>query len=224
MSREPSPIGPYPRAVPTCVIFIVDAATQTHSAPRCRNTDMRNQGVRICPPLMSPTEGCLGPHSTALVWPPCAQNFPGLYGLNVSLQPKEQESPPPFLNTWTSPQWSRVPEYSQLSPSVPSTCNDRKENTVSVTASSARWPQVFLLLGTTGRHTEGRVESVSPKEDSEDTFGKGTNFSRRPPQAMFLQKTFRPLQRKMLPTVPLGTDALPFANAPWKELVAGTKR
>lgn len=97
--------------------------------------------------------------------------------IRVSLQPKEQESPPPFLNTWTSPQQSRVPEYLRLSSSIPSTCDERKENTVSVTASSALWPQVFLWLRTAGTQTEGRVESVSPKEDSKDTCGKGTSFS-----------------------------------------------
>ena len=35
--------------------------------------------------------------------------------------------------------------------------------------------------------------------------------------------TFRLLQRHMLPTAHLGTDAVPFANAPGKELLLGTK-
>ena len=97
--------------------------------------------------------------------------------IRVSLQPKEQESHPPFLNTWTSPQHSRAPEYSQISSSAPSTCDETRENTVSVTASSALRPQVFLPLGTAGTQTEGSVESVSPKEHGEDPFGKGASFS-----------------------------------------------
>ena len=35
--------------------------------------------------------------------------------------------------------------------------------------------------------------------------------------------TFRLLQRHMLPTAHLETDAVPFANAPGKELLLGTK-
>ena len=85
--------------------------------------------------------------------------------------------PPHFLNTWTSPQQSRAPEYSQISSSAPSTCDETRENTVSVTASSALRPQVFLPLGTAGTQTEGSVESVSPKEHGEDPFGKGASFS-----------------------------------------------
>ena len=48
---------------------------------------------------------------------------------------------------------------------------------MSVTASSALRPQVFLPLGTAGTQTEGSVESVSPKEHGEDPFGKGASFS-----------------------------------------------
>lgn len=110
-----------------------------------------------------------------------------------------RKAPPPFLNTWTSPQQSRVPEYLRLSSSIPSTCDERKENTVSVTASSALWPQVFLWLRTAGTQTEGRVESVSPKEDSKDTFGKGTSFSRKISQGHVHLKKFWSSSKKNAP-------------------------
>ena len=104
--------------------------------------------------------------------------FPGgTQNQGVSATKGAGKHPPPFLNTWTSPQQSRVPEYLRLSSSIPSTCDERKENTVSVTASSALRPQVFLPLGTAGTQTEGSVESVSPKEHGEDPFGKGASFS-----------------------------------------------
>lgn len=126
--------------------------------------------------------------------------FPGgTQNQGVSATKGAGKHPPPFLNTWTSPQQSRVPEYLRLSSSIPSTCDERKENTVSVTASSALWPQVFLWLRTAGTQTEGRVESVSPKEDSKDTCGKGTSFSRKISQGHVHLRKFWSSSKKNAP-------------------------
>ena len=61
-----------------------------------------------------------------------------------------------------------VPTHVAFSSFVPSTCNQRKENAVKVTASSALWAQVC---------PKTTVESVSSKENCEDSFGKGLSFS-----------------------------------------------
>ena len=113
--------------------------------------------------------------------------FPGgTQNQGVSATKGAGKHPPPFLNTWTSPQQSRVPEYLRLSSSIPSTCDERKENTVSVTASSALWPQVFLWLRTAGNRQKAELSPFPQKKTAKTPLEKAPAFQGRSLKAMLI--------------------------------------
>ena len=87
----------------------------------------------------------LHPHPS---FPVATQN-----GVSVSPIPAGRKVPPSSSASARFP-ISRgvVPTHVPFSSSVPSTCNQRKESTVKVTASSALWAQVCSLSLTLGNH------------------------------------------------------------------------
>ena len=113
--------------------------------------------------------------------------FPGgTQNQGVSATKGAGKHPPPFLNTWTSPQQSRVPEYLRLSSSIPSTCDERKENTVSVTASSALGHRSSCGWGLQAHRQKAELSPFPQKKTAKTPVEKAPAFHGRPPKSTFI--------------------------------------